>query len=533
MNPIDAPPDVSTPTERGSEITDPKPRSDQRVFAALLIGFLAMGLVIAMGVPLFLIPDESAHWELGNARTEILFGNGTPDCVKFVTLDDWFELQPLRGAIRPKKLIQGRYQTLASMPLACSRLRPEYGDWLSYPGVVASKLIWPGQTKSALRQVEGIFIARILQGIMVFLCLLRLGQLARKGHRTGLLLIGGLCLLPLLVQQSFGVSSDGVGLGFALVLVGVVLFWERLGWVDFGLFAFLGWGASAKPFALFCMVAAVFVGYLYGLLRREGSAGLSVRGLLADFLKTVRPRLRSLPPREGLFFWAALALVLATVVRALFHLGAVGVSKPGVDGAAQMAFVKTHIWQFLTTVPSDDIWKALWGVESWASPLGWLDAFMDKKIFPALTKLLTVLLVLEVVQLIRRSLGPARPPSPFWSRLVRVTPPFLFGLFAAVASFYSVVFILYMRWTPVGRTHVEGFQMRYLFPTLLFFVAVIAGAVEILVGPKRQSPEPLVNGPGWRRVVSFSWNWLPALWVLAFQLPQVTRVFLSLMARYH
>jgi hypothetical protein len=499
--------------------------SQRRTFTALAIGFAVLSLCVAFTVPLFQIPDENAHWLQGHARVEKLVHPGAT-CVPTVSLDEWFELEPMRSH-PDRKFKTGRIQDLAKHPLACVTPYAEYGNVLTYPGIIASKLLVRDQNTSTVRQVEGIVAARLCQGLIFLLCLLRLGQLGQKAARPGLTVITAFALSPLLAQQAIGVSSDGVGLCFGVVLFGVLLFWEHLRGIDVALFVLSGWGAGAKPFVFPLLLAAPLIGFAFAQLRRSPPPG--VRALLADLGRTWVPSRR--PSVATMMFWAGAFLTAVTALAALVNVGSVQVGKKGVDGALQFHFLRENpgtLWRLLV-----DLAPSPWHLDDWAGQLGWLDVNLSPE---AIRRFVTLWMGALVFELGLVALRLWRADVVANLRVRRILPAAavaLIGLLVSLAGVLTVIVILYVRWTPVGSPALHGFQIRYLFPVAMFAFGIGFAWLDVVT-----QPPPGQGDPAWTRtragsLVARFVGWAPAALAGAALVPYVATVFLDIVARYY
>ncbi|HEX6244005.1 MAG TPA: hypothetical protein VFZ61_23980, partial [Polyangiales bacterium] len=270
-----------------------------KLYWTLLACFCVLGLCLAFTQPLFSLPDEPAHWQTAHVRAERLL-NSAP-CVRSV-----------RQGNCPKR---GPCSTIPPLELSCTEALPIYGGVLTYPGVLLSKLMLPRQTESGTRQVQAIMLARLLAGLLVVACLVRAGVLVAGAQRQGLLVLGAFLLSPLVAQQSFAVSSDGVQIAFGVCLFCAVVAWDRLGWIDLALFLFFGFCSTSKPTLLPCVLPAVLAGHWFAQVagKEHPSARDAIRALVRD-LKWSRS-----PSVQTLTLWSAIGLSLLTVYASLHH----------------------------------------------------------------------------------------------------------------------------------------------------------------------------------------------------------------------
>jgi hypothetical protein len=493
-----------------------------RLFWTLVASFGVLGACIAFTQPLFSVPDEFTHWNAGHSRLERLFGDD--GCV------------PTFNPERRRRLHQPLppFEKLRKTPLQCMNGEDLYGDILTYPGLVLSKVILPNQGESSIRQMQGIMLTRLLQGLVFVACLLRLGVHARRARRAGPLLVAAFAMSPLLAQQAFGVSADGAQLGFALCLLSALIFWDQLDYTDLALFILLGWGATAKPFVLTCVIPSVVTGHWYAQLRGGNNPGL--REVLRRQWAALKLSRRPTP--QTLVLWSAIVLSAATLLLALNRddsNAAPATHVKGVDLNAQLAAIKADpatIFEITARqVPEP------WLLRNYSGPLGWLDAPLSQAATNTFLQLIGLACVLELLFLAyqwRRSQGPNLRTSV--KRIPRVLPPLLIGLLGPIANLFFIALVLYLTWTPVGAPHPYGLQSRYHFSSVIVLIGLVCGALGLVLEPDSEvRPEPAPNSqpasPRLRRWARPCAIWGPFL-ILALTLPYIARVFLDLEQRY-
>lgn len=488
-----------------------------RLYWAFLCCACALGLCLAFVQPIFSAPDEPAHWIASHVRAEQALG--TSGCVPTIHPIPWNERKWLFS-----------YEKSPGLPLHCVPSVSLYGDLLTYPGVLISKLVLRGQRDSVLAQLEGIVLSRLLQGALFILCLTRVGLLARAGSaRVGPLGLVGFALSPLLAQQAFAVSSDGVQLCFAVCLFSAIVFWERLQWPDLVLFVLTGWGAAAKPVVVVLIIPSVLLGYWYAQLRVGPpiSGRAAVKGLLAALKPTWRP------PVQTLTLWAAAGLVLLTVLFAAREStnGNIADATGQLDAGAQLALLSKHpLWivRFLYELKPSPL-----RIVSYLGKLGWLNVKLGgssiklfKRAFGAAVAGECAVLMLYGWTRRRAVIASAR----------QVLAPALFGCAAAVFNLMVLATIFYLVWTPVGAAHVEGFQIRYAFPSAIVFLASLFAALGVALGgpttAHAESPAGELSTVLPRAALP-SLLVLAPLAVLALVVPYVASVFLDLAQAYY
>ncbi|MFT3926327.1 MAG: DUF2142 domain-containing protein [Myxococcales bacterium] len=489
-----------------------------RSYWGVLVSLALLGISIALVQPTHFVPDEGNHWGSGHARLERMFGR--EGCVPTL---------PIHPEIRQSGHTLARYP---AGDLVCEFEWKMYGDALTYPGVLLSKLILPHQAQSAVRQLQGFMLSRLLQGLMVLICLSRLGFLSRAGRRSGPLLVGAFALSPLLAQQAFGISSDGVQLCFAVCLAAAILFWERLTWLDAGLFLVMAWGAASKPFLLMVALPALLVAFLYGRVR--GAEPMGLRALGQGGWQLIKPTRR--PSPQNVIAWSVVVHYLAAVYFAIDFQrpGTPGVrvvgNRAGVDPGAQFRGLfeqPDSLIDLIRSLPFSPFKLA-----DYVGLLGQLDTRMSAAVSNTYVRFVLFALLIEVALLVRsfRAL-PAAERAQRWRRAPWASLGIFLGGLGALGNVVFVVAVLYAMWTPVGLPIAEGVQIRYWFASNIVLLAAFAGGLDVMFGAK---PEPqarddaAIAGSRWAALLASS---APAL-VLALTLPYVARVFVDLVRRY-
>lgn len=487
-------------------------------FWALLISFGLLGACLTFAQPLLFVPDELTHWQQSHIEFEQAMGAG--DCVPTIN-----RIGPTRDAPPP-------VSSAPLNPLICTESPGAYAHIVAYPGVLLSKLFLPKQTQSSVRQAQGFTLARMLQGLMFVGCLLRLGVLARRAGRTGATLVAAFSMSPLLAQQAFGVSADGVQLSIAVMLAAAIMFWEQLNWWDLAFVLALGLGTSVKPFTLPCFIPGALTGYWYAQLRREPS--VTVRAVARSLLRAAIPRRGQL---DGWFLWAFALLSLLPLARMAInlarasHVGAVMHAAGLVDAPAQLKLLVQEPSRILALdLPG---YVEPWSADNLVGPLGWLDTGMSRAVANGFRRVMWFALLLELGFLLCWSHAPVG-----WrilANLRKVILPCLLGVAGALSSAAMVSLILYLAETPVGNSLIEGAQARYFLPAWIMALGVIGGGLSILFeGNSTGSIVPQtaqVEGiPASRTTVII--GAVLTLSTLTITLPLVARTFIDLVMRY-
>jgi Ca2+/Na+ antiporter len=476
-----------------------------RLYTALVASFCLLGLCLAFAQPVYSLPDEPAHWLTAHVRLEHLFGR--KGCVPTVL-----------GTPCPKEHI---CSTIPVLELTCANDIGLYGDALTYPGVLLSKLILPRQTESAIRQVQAIVLSRLLQGLIVILCLLRVGVLARKTGRFGSITLAALTLSPLLAQQAFAVSSDGAQLAFGMCLFAAVMFWDVLTRLDVVMFLLLGYPSTAKPTLLPLLVPAVCAGFWLA----QADQGHGLREIAHGFWRSLKPTRAPVP--QTLILWSALLLSLLTVAVSLsYDAAGQAVSTPAENASriAHLNELRAHPFKVFDLV---NRLRYPTQVRTWVSPLGWLDLNVSPALVNAFSRLFVLCSGLDLLTLAWLGYRRRAPLQGTWRRLGSALPGFLLGLLGALVNVLFINAVMYVLWTPLNAHRAWGVQYRYFFPASMVVVAVLFRTLEVLLqrstAPANELPQRALR---WFSVVA------PCL-VLVLSLPYVARLYVDLSVRYH
>jgi hypothetical protein len=457
---------------------------------------------------------------------------GREGCVPF------FDPERNRRHHQPMPLFEEQTKT----PLGCQVGGEEiYGDLFTYPGALVAKLLVPKQDDAGFSQLLAIVATRLCQGMLVLLCLVRVGMLAQRASTFGAILAAAFSLSPLFAQQAFGVSSDGAQLCFGLYMFAAILYWEHFTLADVAAYLFFGWGAAAKPFVVVCVLPAVVAGFWFAQLR--SGEGLSTGEVLRRLLQALKPRWR--PGRDSLLLWAALLLSAGTVLSAVrvARSGGTDLQSRGVDAAEQLALVESEPALLVDVTLGQK--PPPWRLRSYAGPLGWLDARLSPPTVKGFVRLVRFAAIFELAFLlfIRRGDLGARLRS-IGGRLRASLLPSLLSLGGPLLNAVVIPFLLFLSWTKVGARVPAGVQARYYFASVLVLFAALAATLDYLLGRGSSAPAgaPQVSGQPEdteamprayiqnlaRAAVAAS----PAI-VIAMVIPYLARVFLDLAKRYY
>lgn len=481
--------------------------------------FLILGLCIAFTEPAFSVPDEAAHWLAGHMRSERLLGDR--DCVNLLPFGD--------GNRHTKHLID--YDQLDDMPLRCVDGYEIYGDALTYPGVLLSKIIVPNQQVSAIRQLQGVLVSRLVQGALFALMLVRLLSLAGRWSRAGVLAVLALAVSPLFAQQAFGVSADGAQFCFAVSLFTTLVYWDRLSWWDAAWFALFGWASAGKPLMLPCIVPSVLAGFWYAQARAQQS-GLSenLRALISTF-GALRP-----PKPQTVVLWAAVGISVQILAYAALENKKGRINLGGADAGAQLQGILGDPLVF-GRVFLNYVSQTLGRGYNYTAPLGWLDTPLSGPTAKAFFRLCWIGIAAELVAVPFWVLHQPRQVSrQLVRRLSSLLLPTTLGLLGTLGGIVIVVMVMYLAMTPVGADFVQGVQVRYFFPPIIVGLGVVFGAINVAFGAESHSAEVFENELEPEAPLGAFKKWalrvVPPTIIILMSFRYVARVFIDLAQRY-
>jgi len=422
----------------------------RQLTAWLAVAFVALGLLVAVLLPPFYVPDERGHWLAAQHRI-----SGGETCSFDVSLAEHF-----REGVRfqpEKKLPPDQFARIAELAPACETRRfYPYGNVFSYPGVLLVRALRPSEPGNGEEALTGFLIARFLQGLLVATVLFRIAWLGRAVVApAGLLCLLAIGLSPLLVQQSFGVTNDTVVNAFALALAGWLAFPDRLTRADHAAVAALGAVAMlTKPVLAPVLPAVLLMRLTIGAWLR-GPPSAPAAGLVAEVRAT----------RGSCAMALGLTLLGLGYLWATRHVGSAGGAEPT---AEQLDFARNNpgiVWHALT----GRIGAILGNPGLLAGPLGYIDTELSSLTRRGLAGLLALAAVIDGALLAAAGFRLARAPderAALYPWLLVAACAALILLLALAASTLLLGFKMYLSVTPLGSEHLSGFQPRYLLPYL-------------------------------------------------------------------
>lgn len=421
----------------------------------LVGGFGLLGICMALLLPPFHLPDERRHWITAHLRAERLLG-GDEICSQDVALERHFRL---KIHFRPeRKVPPGTWDAVADLePMCEDTIQYGFSNVLSYPSVLLVRWLTP-EPRTGSAALLRFRAARILAGLLLFALLARAAFLARSdpdGPPPLLLVLLALPLSPLFVQQSFGVTSDGVVNGSALALATWLAFGSRLATVDLVVLCLLTLVAAfTKPVLIPVLPAALLLGVW--LERRDAS----------EAAPTLIEGLRRGLAHRRLLTGALVLIVLAGLAFAAANPGTMYKSG-AIDGAAQLAYVRENPLTALGVMASG-LAKVFLHPTSLIGPLGYLDTEMRVPTRLAFAGILAIAIAAEALGRTRRAGAPS---------LAAVCLALVL-LASLAASLGATAFNMYLMATRVGGDTLYGLQPRYVLPHLLVGLGATAGLLR-------------------------------------------------------
>jgi hypothetical protein len=435
------------------------------------------GGITATVLPAFQAPDEPLHWWTAVGRSATLAGGDpTKLCGRVVELPYFLHFDRVRW--QPgERMRLGFAPGLAGMGSRCVEERVPYGLVTTYPSVLIGYPIF-GIGGDGVSAAVYYWFSRLLSGVLVALLLWRvIAAFAARAPTPGLASIAVLFVSPLFVQQSFAITADTVMNLYALSMVAVCLRAPKVVWFDLGCYVVLGVTATwTKP-----VIAPLVLVPVVWVLATHLEMWPRVRRTWRGWWLALRE------DRAGLILVTLSLILVISAFAAIPPLGGAYAPEgpaPARNPAAQQVFVQKNLGQalgtFLQSIRTFLTVKDLTGV------LGWLDTPLPDAIIERWRRLVYGVVAFDVVFAIA-----VLAEGGFRHALRRVvgwlltTGAILVGL---VVSLGATAYAMFVTWTPVAATKVEGVQARYFFPTLIVGALCLA-ATRLSPGAPSQTPE--------------------------------------------
>lgn len=409
-----------------------------------VLGFFAVGLIVAFTLPPFQAPDEGTHWSAAFYRFESVFGGlrGAESCGPAHGLPEHMGLSLV--AMKPEqRMPTARFSSLRRVPMVCRGDDVPYGGLLSYPGVVLARLLISNEEKKAQRGLAVFYLARILHGALVGLLLARLVGLMIRESRLpiGASILILVPLSPIFIQQSFAVSADPICFAFILSLLTLSLCGEKVS-------VFEKW---------LCLTLALIACYTKPVL---------VTLLPLAILATIRPM--ASPAERRVVYGIAAAAIVGSLLIVASYLKPTRV-KPAaastISPAEQLRYIAANPTRAITLLHQSAVGSL--GVTPLVQRMGWLDTKVSKRGRQYAWSAFVFCAALELWGII----GALLRSTPLRLRKAGALT-FTVGCSVFYLSLLAAPLVLYLTWTAVGAPHVAGMQPRYHLTTLLMLPAL-------------------------------------------------------------
>jgi uncharacterized membrane protein len=422
--------------------------------------FFVFGVLISVLIPPFQAPDENVHWLAAYARSNFQDGSldSKPDCAFAYTLPDVFETG--RIAFKAHEKIDGKnYHNVSTMAQSCKRFGLAYGYVGTYPGMLLARLLTTKEDVIPDKTLQVFFLARIFQGAFIVFLLLRLYSVMIASNKPipGMLFMLAGMISPIFLQQSFAVSADGITFLLTMSLLFFLLFMKQAKWWDWIILFYLSISVAATKPPLLLMVPA----FLYTALVISDISKKNILKLLFSRSKTS-------------------LLIHLCIVSSL--LGAIWVlTKDHAPPAhqilgrdlsikRQLFFTMDHPW-FVLKILIHSVGN-FFSVDSILGSLGWLDTPLSEWTKSKMIHLLIFAGIVDGVHfslIILRQIKQKKEKMYWVKKLASVSMLFL----SLYGTALFVALTLYLTWSPVGGSGIDGLQSRYFFPVLLALPMVV------------------------------------------------------------
>ncbi len=429
----------------------------------LVIQFILAGTCFALLFPMFRTPDEEAHYKTGLSNYAWITRGQSTYCGYSMDLRS-LASQP-DGQITTHSLETNRLQELCEKHVT-------YGWVLNYPSVLLASAFTSDRANSKQDALLRFYLSRLLNGFFIAITMLRLVLLmSRWGPRNGSFLILCFCLSPLFLQQSWSVTADVPVNLLGLQLAIIAIYFDRLDVWDLSVFALTSVIAcSSKP-----IIAPLIPGILiiaYGFHDQKSRLSLSY--------------LRHLFKQR--FFLIGIAATIFGVITAFLQVGAEeGKGNPRIRQQLQFVIEKpVETFEMLQRCLRDFFSTS---INFFAGHLGYFKVSTPEFMIQFYPKLHAIVLLTEIVifgvflwQRFRvREFGDL--PR---QRLRFIVAGSVLTSATLYLSALIPIFVMFLVWTQIGATGVEGVQARYFYPVLFAGIGFLGGLAGLAKLPTAQ-----------------------------------------------
>lgn len=439
-------------SECGKKLNSAVNASFHALSLSLVLQFVLGGIGFAVLFPIFRTPDEESHYKTGLSNYAWVTRGNSTYCGYNMDLNS-LTGQP-DGSITNLAFDADRLQERCEKHVT-------YGWVLNYPSVLLASAFTSDRPTAKKVTLLHFYLSRFMNGFFVAAVMLRLVQLmSRWGPRSGSFFILCFCLSPLFLQQSWSVTADVPINLLGLQLAIIAIYLDKLDGWDIGVFALTSIIAcSSKP-----ILAPLIPGILivaYGLHDSDARVSFSY------FRNLIRQR----------FFLIGSASGVMGIAIAFLQVGAEQ-SKGNPRLPEQLKFVMDNpikTFRLLQQCLTDFFIES---IHFFAGHLGYFKISTPEFMIQLYPKILAMAVLVEAVILChffwqRLRVSDFRDLSSKRLRFISIA-----SVFSAATLYVSAlipIFVMFLVWTKIGATNVEGVQARYFYPVIFSGIGLLGG----------------------------------------------------------
>ncbi|RYZ89644.1 MAG: DUF2142 domain-containing protein, partial [Proteobacteria bacterium] len=410
------------------------------------------------GLAPFQAPDEGPHWLTGLNRSQNFpVKKESKFCSRSLSIFQIFEAERLM--FRPQeKIVSGTFERLKkdSAEEICNDKEVSYGTTLTYFSTLIGSKTFLKKAASAEDFMHVFYFARLLNGVLIALSLLRLLHNVRTQKLSaGLFCICALLWTPIFVQQSFAVSSDDIIILFAISTLSMVVSIKEFSWWDFSFFAVTGViAACTKPYSMPIAAMPLIAGILLNMV--DSGPGV-------DWVKGIIKK-KDLPLLATFF--------IVCIAGFAFFVASGGASTiehpPGVDSGAQTKLVLENPMRALSIL-NKSIWQGF-DFTLFSKAMGYVDTNPPHGFHVVWKRIFYITLFFELCLLASYVTNLIQAKNFRRLALWIGASTLIVGLLYVAALGNTLA--LYLTFTPVGLEFVAGMQQRYFIHNFLGLAAI-------------------------------------------------------------
>lgn len=429
----------------------------------LLLTFILGGTLTCFLFPPFQTPDESGHFSaaIGHIHGSFAQKDAKP-CLLSSDLYRYFDTGRIAFHY-DEKMSSGKFANISQMQKQCIQTYVYPSISLSYPGVLLANAFVSDAENNPEQNYLLFYLSRFLDGLLVALmlarfCFLNLGV---KPYRKGSLFLSSILLYPLFLQQSFSISTDIIVNALAISCITILIHWQKLKLFDIIMYMTLASGAAAsKPYVIIIAITFPLI-HIWGAAKKDSPALFFEKKSKLNIIFNPNVLLIC----GGL---VALANVFVSVLKYAEwdHQG------PGYDVVKQLFFILENPI-FTAKIFFSAMWQSLQPDSRFGS-LGWTDTPISHS---SLCMYLSIVFGCFFIEFILSNFVREKDED----RPIKIKPldssnhngfTILAAFLFVLITFYTVPFILYLKWFKVGWTGMH-MQTRYLFFPIINLLGVL------------------------------------------------------------